>query len=76
MTVPSPLGKVEIVSSISTRVVVVVEFHNFKLLPFKVRKNGQQNRATCLATLLQNELNNDVAPFTTNINLSCNKSGC
>ena len=61
MTVPSPLGKVEIVSSISTRVVVVAEFHNFKLLPFKVRKNGQQNRATCLATLLLNELNNDVA---------------
>ena len=53
MTVPSPLGKVEIVSSISTR--------NFKLLPFKVRKNGQQNRATCLATLLLNEVNNDVA---------------
>ena len=76
MTVPSPLGKVEIVSSVSIRVVVVVEFHDFKLLPFKVRKNGQQNRATCLATLLQNELKNDVAPFTTNINLSCNKSGC
>ena len=30
----------------------------------KVRRNGQQNHATCLATLLQNEMNSDVASFT------------
>ena len=30
-----------------------------------VRKNGQQKNATCLATLLQKELNSDVARFTT-----------
>ena len=30
----------------------------------KVRKNGQQKRPTCLATLLLNELNSDVARFT------------
>ena len=35
----------------------------------KVRKNGQQKRATCLATLQQNELYSDVARFTTNIKL-------
>ena len=33
----------------------------------KVRKNGQQKRTTCLATLLQNKLNSDVARFTTHI---------
>jgi len=32
-----------------------------------VRKNGQQKTATCFATLLQNELNSDVAHFTTHI---------
>ena len=33
----------------------------------KVRKNGQQKRATCFALLLQNNLNSDVARFTTHI---------
>ena len=33
----------------------------------KVRKTGNKRRATCLATLLQNELNSDVARFTTHI---------
>ena len=32
------------------------------LSSLKVRKNGQQKRASCFATLLQNELNGDVAP--------------
>ena len=31
----------------------------------KLRKNGKQRRATCFATLLQNELKSDVARFTT-----------
>ena len=40
-------------------------------------QNGQEKRATCFETLLQNEWNNDVARFTTlESNLSCNKSGC
>ena len=30
-------------------------------------KTGNKKHATCLATLLQNELNNDVARFTTHI---------
>ena len=33
----------------------------------KVRKNGQQKSATCLATLLHSELNSNVARFITNI---------
>ena len=33
----------------------------------KVRKNGQKKRATCFATLLKNELNSDVARFTTHV---------
>ena len=33
----------------------------------KYGKTGNKKRATCLATLLQNELNNDVARFTTHI---------
>ena len=33
----------------------------------KVPKNGNKKRATCFATLLQNELNNDVALYTTHI---------
>ena len=33
----------------------------------KLRKNGQQKRATCFATLLQNELNSDVARFAKHI---------
>ena len=35
------------------------------LTGIKLRKNGQQKRATCFATLLQNELKNYVARFTT-----------
>ena len=42
--------------------------HNVTLhLSFKVRKNGQQKTSTCFATLLQNDLNNDVARYTTQI---------
>ena len=36
-------------------------------LQLKVLKNGQKKHATCLATLLKNELNSDVARFTTHI---------
>ena len=32
-----------------------------------MRKNGQHIRATCLATLLQNKLNSDLARFTTHV---------
>ena len=41
----------------------------FSLVRVKIRENGQQikKRATCLATLPQNELNNDVARFTTHL---------
>ena len=38
-----------------------------KNLSVKVRSNGQQKRATCLATLLQNEFNGDVACFTSHV---------
>ena len=42
-------------------------------------KTGDIKRATCFATLLQNELNNDVARFTTDekkpSNLICCKTG-
>ena len=33
----------------------------------KMRVKGPQNRATCFATFLQNELNNDVACFTSHV---------
>ena len=36
-------------------------------LPKGTGKTGNKKRATCLATLLQNELNNDVARFTSHI---------
>ena len=42
----------------------------------KVRQNGQEKMAACLATLMQNELNSDVARFPPTSALSCNKSGC
>ena len=43
-------------------------FHKQKFSGFrKVPKNGQQKRATCFATLLQNELNSDVARFTIHV---------
>ena len=35
----------------------------------KVPKNCNKKRATCFATLLQNELNNDVARYTTHVKL-------
>ena len=42
-------------------------------------KTANKKRATCFATLLQNELNSDVARFTTReiklCNLSCCKTG-
>ena len=33
----------------------------------KIQLNGQQKRATCFVTLLQNELESDVARFTTHV---------
>ena len=46
-------------------------------LAFKLRYKRQQKSATCLATLLQNELKDDAVHFTTHeSNLSCNKAGC
>ena len=33
----------------------------------KIQLNGQQKRATCFVTLLQNELERDVAHFTTHV---------
>ena len=40
-------------------------------------KTGNEKRATCFATLLQNKLNSHVERFTTHeSNRSCNKSGC
>ena len=35
---------------------------------FRYRKTGNKKPATCLATLLQNELSSDVVHFTTHIN--------
>ena len=44
---------------------VVAQSHSPQV---KVRKNGQQTeRATSFATLLQNELNSDVARFSTHV---------
>ena len=49
------------------------------IFSFKVRKKGNKKRATCFATLLQNELKSDVVRFTTHIkpvnNLICCKRG-
>ena len=43
----------------------------------KFTKKGLQKRATCFATLLQNEFHSDVARFTALVlSLSGNKSGC
>ena len=43
-------------------------FHKQKFSRFrKVPTIGQQKRATCLATMLQNELNSDVGRFTTRV---------
>ena len=38
-----------------------------KNLSVEVRSNGQQNRAICFATLLQNEFNGDVSRFTSHV---------
>ena len=43
------------------------ERNNYDVTKPKLRQNGQQKRATCFETLLQNELNSDVARFTTHI---------
>ena len=47
--------------------VSTVIFYKYPHNMLKVRKNGQQKRATCFATLLYNELNSDVTRFTTHI---------
>ena len=40
-------------------------------------KTGNKNVRVVFATMLQNELDSDIACFTTlDSNLSCNKSGC
>ena len=38
-----------------------------KNLSVEVRSNGQQKRAICFATLLQNEFNGDVSRFTSHV---------
>ena len=42
----------------------------------KYGKTGNKKQATCFATLLQNELNSDVARFTTHKNKPCNLKTC
>ena len=44
-----------------------IQAETFSVPTLKVLLNGQQKRATCLATLLQNELNSDVVRFTTHV---------
>ena len=46
--------------------VTVIKGNNAEISGSKP-KNGQQKCATCFATLLQNELNSDVAHFTTHV---------
>ena len=38
-----------------------------KNLSVEERSNGQQNRAICFATLLQNEFNGDVSRYTSHV---------
>ena len=38
-----------------------------KNLSVEVRSNGQQKRAICFATLLQNEFNSDVSRYTSHV---------
>ena len=38
-----------------------------KNLSVEERSNGQQNRAICFATLLQNEFNSDVSRYTSHV---------
>ena len=38
-----------------------------KNLSVEVRSNGQQNRAICFATFLQNEFNSDVSRYTSHV---------
>ena len=40
---------------------------NTRTICLRYGKTGNKKRATCLATLLQNELNSDVTRFTTHI---------
>ena len=45
---------------------VIVQVHPSQM-NIKVRKNGQQKACNLFAKLLQNELNSDVAGFTTHV---------
>ena len=46
---------------------VIVQVHPSQMNIKADGKTGNKKRATCFATLLQNELNSDVARFTTHI---------
>ena len=46
---------------------VIVQVHPSRMNIMVRKLTGNKKRATCLATLVQNELNSDVASFTSHI---------
>ena len=56
----------------SRRLLITYPFNNVLIGFLMYGKTGNKKRAICFATWLQNELNSDVARFTTHENKPCN----
>ena len=60
----------------SRRLLITYSFNNVLIGYLRYGKTGNEKRAICFATWLQNELNSDVARFTTHENKPCNLISC
>ena len=60
----------------SRRLLITYSFNDVLTGYLRYGKTGNKKRAICFATWLQNELNSDVARFTTHENKACNLISC
>ena len=60
----------------SRRLLITYSFNDVLIGYLRNGKTGNKKRAICFATWLQNELNSDVARFTTHENKPCNLISC
>ena len=60
----------------SRRLLITYSFNDVLIGYLRYGKTGNKKRAICFATWLQNELNSDVARFTTHENKPCNLISC
>ena len=60
----------------SQRLLITYSFYDVLIGYLRYGKTGNKKREICFATWLQNELNSDIARFTTHENKPCNLISC